>query len=93
MNRTSTVFCLCLVLIALAAGRARAEESEAGPDSKSLWVTSIAQLGTTDQFVAATADGLLLREAAVYSFGADNPNSLTKMYSHPAAVWCVATTS
>ncbi len=62
-------------------------------ESESLWVTSIVRLGTSDQFVAATADGLLLREAAVYSFHADNPKMLTKMYTHPAAVWCVASSS
>jgi WD40 repeat protein len=58
-----------------------------------LWITSIARVGATDEFVAASADGLLLREADVYSFKANDPTALTKLYSHPAAVWCVASSS
>jgi WD40 repeat protein len=43
--------------------------------------------------VAATADGLLLREASVFSFDASNPNQLKSLYTHPAAVWCIDATS
>ncbi len=46
-----------------------------------------------DKFVAATANGLLLREATVYSFDSGNPSQLHPLYNHPAAVWCVDSTS
>ena len=62
------------------------EQGDDGGDAKSVWVTSIAPIGN-DRFVAATADGLLLREATVYSFDAADPNDLTPLYQHPAAVW------
>lgn len=63
------------------------------PNEKSTWVTSIAQVGTSAEFVAATADGLLLREAAVVSFQAADPTELKPLYTHPAAVWCVDSTA
>ncbi len=44
---------------------------------------------SSGQFVAATADGLLLREASVYAFDASNPTQLRPLYTHPAAVWCI----
>jgi WD40 repeat protein len=66
-----------------------AADGEAVTAPESLWVTSIAQIGSSDQFAAATADGLLLREAAVYSFPGSDPTDRTKLYSHPAAVWSV----
>jgi WD40 repeat protein len=93
MNRRSTLICVGLLLLGTALSRASAEENASAPESESLWVTAIARVGTGDQFVAATADGLLLREAAVYSFSASDPNQRTKIYTHPAAVWCVASTS
>ncbi|MEM1068100.1 MAG: hypothetical protein AAGI63_04330 [Planctomycetota bacterium] len=68
-------------------------EDESDAPATSVWVTSIAQLGSSDRFVAATADGLLLREATVYSFPAANPTVLEPLYKHPAAVWCVVSTS
>jgi WD40 repeat protein len=65
------------------------DQSAGNGDSQSKWITSIARLGSADQFVAATADGLLLREASVYSFHGATPNQLTELYKHPAAVWQV----
>ena len=92
MYRRSISLCLILVFAFTGVVYTIADETDAA-DSKSVWVTSIARLGETDQFVAATADGLLLREADVCSFNGSNPNELSPLYSHPAAVWCVAATS
>ena len=61
--------------------------------NKSTWVTSIAPLGDSGQFVASTANGLLLRESSVVSFDANRYDELTPLYSHPAAVWCVDASS
>jgi WD40 repeat protein len=58
--------------------------TETGP-----WVTSIARVGD-DTYVAATADGLLLREAKVCRFEGGHPETLEPIYSHPAGVWAVA---
>lgn len=58
----------------------------------SAWVTSIASAGSPGQFVAGTANSLLLREASVFSFSAKSPHQMAKLYSHPAAVWCVVAT-
>lgn len=69
------------------------EDEPSSPESQSVWVTSIAPRGNSSEFVAATADGLLLREASVMTFSAANPAWLTPLYSHPAAVWCVDATS
>ncbi len=91
-QRLNTI-CFALVMATLVSSQLLAEESESESGSESLWITSIARVGTTDEFVAASADGLLLREADVYSFKAYDPTKLTKLYSHPAAVWCVASSS
>jgi WD40 repeat protein len=56
------------------------------------WITSIAQVGDRDLFVAATANGLLMQPAGVESFSADSPEARTLLYSHPAAVWAVSST-
>jgi hypothetical protein len=69
------------------------EDDRSSSQSSSVWVTSIAPQGSSGEFVAATADGLLLREASVVTFSAANPAQLTPLYSHPAAVWCVDATS
>lgn len=83
----------CFVLVGLLAPQSVwSEDESSGVDAKSIWVTSIAQIGSSDQFVAASADGLLLREATVYSFAASNPYELQPLYAHPTAVWCVAST-
>lgn len=89
MYRRSTLFCLSSLLVLLSTVQLRAEEGESVAQPESLWVTSIVRIGSSDQFAAATADGLLLREAAVYSFHGENPADRTKIYSHPAAVWSV----
>lgn len=69
------------------------EDDRSSSQSESVWVTSIAPRGSSGEFVAATADGLLLREASVVTFSAANPAELTPLYNHPAAVWCVDATS
>ena len=81
---------LCLILLLLSLVRPVVAD-DPNADS-STWVTSIAPAQSAGQFVAGTANSLLLREAAVVSFSADAPQKLTTLYSHPAAVWCVATT-
>ncbi len=93
MYQRSKSICLALVLAMLPSSQLLAEENESESGSGSLWITSIDRVGTSDEFVAASANGLLLREADVFSFNANNPNELTKLYSHPAAVWCVASSS
>ncbi len=89
MNRRSISFCSILLTVVLISGDAFSEDSAAATDSKSTWITSIDQLNSSGQFVAATADGLLLREASVFSFDASNPTQLSPLYTHPAAVWCI----
>lgn len=89
-------YCLpivCLVLMAGFGSPVVADDDKSPAESKSVWVTSIAQRGDSTAFVAATADGLLLREASVVSFDASDPAKLTPLYSHAAAVWCVDATS
>jgi WD40 repeat protein len=81
------------LIAAVMSGAVRGEEEGGSTDATAVWVTSIAQIGSSDQFAAASADGLLLREATVYSFPATNPQSLEPLYKHPAAVWCVVSTS
>lgn len=77
----------------------RAEESgdaQTPPSSEATWVTSVAPLGSGeagDNFVAATASGLLLRPSQVVSFSASSPGETTPLYEHPAAVWCVDVSS
>jgi WD40 repeat protein len=101
MNHRKFTYLLALALclagnpFVTAAENSAAQSTDAATstgEETSVWVTSIAPLGA-NRFVAATANGLLLREATVYSFPAQHPGSLTAMYNHPAAVWCVAATS
>lgn len=68
---------------------AQGDSEDAAEGNRPTWVTSIAPLGRSGRFVAATADGLLLREAAVVSFDAGNPTEMTPLYRHPAAIWQV----
>ena len=84
----------CLLLAVTVTSLGYCDESDT-PDvaKESTWVTSIAPLGGSNQFVAATANGLLLREADVVSFEAANIQELKTLYTHPAAVWCVDATT
>jgi WD40 repeat protein len=70
-----------------------ADASKVDSESPSVWVTGITQMGASGQFVAATANGLLLRESTVTSFDANDPSKLTDLYKHPAAAWCVDSSS
>ena len=79
----------CLTVMAGLASPVAADDQPAETEEPAVWVTSIARLGESSDFVAATADGLLLREAHVVSFSAANPAELKTLYQHPAAVWCV----
>ena len=87
----SLASCLLLMMV-LVANLASADSPEQKAEDKTTWVTSIAQIGDSDQFAAATANGLLLREAAVNTFAASDPTLLKPIYTHPAAVWCVVAT-
>ena len=89
MNRRSISLCMSFLAFALLSGDVSSEDSAAAQDSKSIWITSIDQLDSSGGFVAATANGLLLREASVFSFNAADPTQLTPLYKHPAAVWCI----
>ena len=94
MNRRPTkklVLGLLAISISMASFAHSDDEAPATTDAASKWITSIASLGA-NTFVAGTADGLLLREAAVCSFKGSSPSELTELYRHPAAVWCVDTT-
>lgn len=88
------VFCACFLVLPVLGHHVIADEgSGAEKETNPTWVTSIVQLGSSDQFIAATANGLLLREASVCSFNASTPNRLETLYTHPAAVWRVDATS
>ncbi len=82
-------------IVILFLGQTVADDSPApaAGDADSTWVTSIAPLGSSSQFVASTATGLLLRESSIYSFDASNPSQFTPLYQHPAAAWRVDATS
>ena len=83
----ATVLFVCSVL-----GTAVSGEDPPTEQQEATWITSIAPVDSSGQFVAATATSLLLREADVVIFSAGAPDDLTTLYSHPAAVWCVAST-
>ena len=85
---------LCLFSFSVIADDSTNRDSDK-PDTQpaSLWVTGITQVGSTDQFIATTANGLLLRESTVMSFDVSDPSSLTPIYNHPAAAWRVDATS
>ncbi len=68
-----------------------AEPPASGTDV--VWVTAIAPIGDSSQFVAATANSLLLRESTVSTFDSSDPTTLSPLYTHPAAAWCVDSTS
>jgi len=92
MYRTAFTLCVTCVVFANAFCISNAQENEPpakGADTQTPWITSLSQLGESSSCVASTGDGLLLREATVYKFEAANPNELTPIYSHPAAVWQV----
>jgi len=90
MKRRSLAICLSLFVLASLCPQLIADDNaSAGAEVQSTWVTDIAPLGSSGTYVAATADGLLLREAAVCSFEATDPSAMSPIYSHPAAVWCV----
>ncbi len=99
IDRASHVCCqpLAIITLMLAFATVHADADESSDEStnsdSSVWVTSIAPLDSDRQFVAGTATSLLLREADVVSFSVDSPNEMVKLYSHPAAVWCVAATA
>ncbi|TWT91771.1 WD40 repeat domain-containing protein [Stieleria varia] len=83
----------CLLVIAVASSSVSADQNEPATGSTETWVTSIAPMGDSGRFVASTANGLLLRESDVVSFDPAHPGELTKLYQHPAAVWCVQATA
>ncbi len=92
MYRTAFTLCVTCVVFANAFCISNAQENETpakGANAQTPWVTSLSQLGESSSCVASTGDGLLLREASVYKFEAANPNEMTPIYSHPAAVWQV----
>ncbi|WP_419189300.1 WD40 repeat domain-containing protein [Stieleria marina] len=86
-----SLVCIATIVFFNAQTRA-ADPPKEEADQPSVWVTSIAQIGTSEQFVASTANGLLLRESTVTSFDASDPTKLSPLYTHPAAAWCVDST-
>ena len=92
MYRTVFTLCVTCIVFANAFRNSNAQENEAPAtlaDAQTPWITSLARLGESSSCVASTGDGLLLREATVYKFEVANPNEMTPIYSHPAAVWQV----
>ena len=92
MYRTAFTLCVTCVVFANAFCISNAQENETPPkdaETQPPWVTSLSPLGESSSCIASTGDGLLLREATVYKFDAANPNEMTPIYSHPAAVWQV----
>ncbi len=89
----STINCGVVDFNSVSAAESAASDSvsaSAGPAGA--WVTSIAPLGP-GEFVASTADGLLLRESSVCRFNANHPDQLNAIYSHPTGVWAVDASS
>ena len=88
------LFVVCFAALAIVSSSYVVAEDGKEPavEDHSVWVTSISRLGQSDQFVAGTANGLLLRESTVHSFNQSDPTKLQPIYTHPAAVWCVAST-
>ena len=62
-------------------------ETEFKPDR---WISSIAPLGD-GQWIAATADGLLLRPSDVVTFSSSKPTEWSRRYKQPTSIWAVAT--
>lgn len=79
-----------LSTISAAAQEPAAQEPATGAPWSASWATSIARLGDSDRYVAATADGLLMREAAVVEFSWTDLSRSTTLYLHPASVWGLA---
>lgn len=85
--------CLLLVSTTQFANSVCADDSATNAQAESVWVTAISPIGSSGQFAAGTANGLLLRESTVMSFSATDTTAMSPLYSHPAAVWCVDSTS
>ena len=91
---TRSLTALLLTVSGLICWPAFADKGDAdAADAEPTWVTSITPIGDSQSFAASTATGLLLRPADVVTFDPANPDALTKLYDHPAAVWCVQSTS
>ncbi|MEM0924442.1 MAG: hypothetical protein AAGJ83_00255 [Planctomycetota bacterium] len=88
------VACLTGFLILPTVSAEDSDRTESDADTnEALWITSIAPLG--DDFVAGRASGLLLRPGAVMKFSlADvSEGKFEQLYEHPAAVWCIDSTT
>jgi WD40 repeat protein len=75
------------------------ETSSAAPQDESAkqgwpsdWVTSVATIHGGSGLVAATADGLLMREATVVQVDVADLAKTTTLYRHPVSVWDVVVT-
>lgn len=84
---------LCLTLLTALNTKGLGEESPQSEVSVSEWVTSISRLGESETFIASTGNGLLMQPASVDSFSVEAPTTRERLYSHPAAVWAVTTTT
>lgn len=91
MIRTTTACLLALAVVIPSVARGDHHESD-NKSSADVWVTAIAPIGPSGTFAASTATGLLLRPSEVASFDPADPSAMTKLYEHPAAVWCVDST-
>ena len=92
MSKKNIVYLLVLSLFSPVAAFGDHHESDKD-DAPELWVTSIAPIGSSGKFAAATATGLLLRGSDVVSIDPADPTTTTKLYEHPAAIWCIGSTS
>ena len=82
-----------LPLLLLTAPAILADDATKNPEPASVWVTSVSQIGSSDHFAAGVANGLLLRESKVMKFDTGDMTKMSPLYSHPAAVWCIDSTS
>lgn len=83
-----------LVTAGLSASQGIADEQEGAVRWPSRWATGVARVDAADgsnELIVATADGLLLREAAVVATRFGDPSGVRELYHHPVSVWAVAT--
>ena len=100
MRIRSLIGLVCLALLTFT-GVSAEDTPSPNVGKENVWITSIVQIGDSDQFAAGSAQGLLLRESTVQVFQASDPaaflpdgqSAFSTLYKHPAAVWCIDSTS
>ena len=88
--RLAAICGLVVFLVSGVSGPIGAQEPEQPWSSP--WVTAMSGLEDNQTLVAATADGLLMREASVVQLDRKDLSKTKTLYSHPVSVWAVAAT-